>query len=398
MASEASKLKLGLFVIFAIGALVTIVLALGSGQFGAEHVNVATLVDDSVQGLEVGSPVKLRGVKVGRVTTIVLDGGANTPRQLIIIRMAVEAKLLGNIPEPPEPNGKTSHADFFTDAVSKGLRASLILSGITGLKYVELDYFLTPEQVQRENAILDVASGNDPKLQAKAAILRQRRELAERIAEPHVIYIPCESSSFKKLEDTVTETIDRIAEVEFVEIATDLRALFARLNELLADERVETALSDFVDTVGTVKRMSAMVETAMEKSFVTDVAQITANIRELSEKLNAVVDTADRLLTNEDLKNAVRVVTEALPHITRIITRVEQEVDHLDLGHASDNLAKTFGNIQGAANAVTDMGGDLKRSLDELERTARAIRRFTEFLDEHPAALIRGRPIPGGKE
>lgn len=398
MASEAHKLKLGFFVVVASAALVTIVLALGSGQFGAEHVNLATLVDDSVQGLEVGSPVKLRGVKVGRVAEISLDGGANVPRRLIIVRMAVEAKLLGNIPDAPEHNGETQYARFFEDAVSQGLRASLILSGITGLKYVELDYFLTPEQVQRENAILDAGPGDNAKLKARVTVLRQRKEFAERFAKLSVIYIPCESSSLKKLEETVTDTIDRIAEVEFVEIAKDLRTLFTRLNELLADERVETALTDFADALQTVKRMSTMLETTMENSFVPDVAHITANLRDLSGKLNTLVDTVDRLLANEDLENAVRTVTEALPQVTQIITRVEQEVDHLDLGRTSENLAKTFGVVQGAANTVSDMGGDMKRSLDELERTARAIRRLTEFIEEHPAALVRGRPVPVKKK
>ncbi|MBT3374608.1 MAG: MCE family protein [Lentisphaerae bacterium] len=394
MASEAHKLKLGLFVVLALAALVTIVLALGSGRFGAESVNLATMVDDSVQGLEVGSPVKLRGVKVGRVTDISLDGGSDVPRRLIVVQMALEPKLLGSIPEAPAANGQTQYDAFFAGAVAQGLRASLILSGITGLKYVELDYFLTPEQVALEDTLRQAPPDENRKHQARAAALRQREAFAERFAQLRVIYIPCESSSFKKLEETVTDTIDRIAEVKFVEIAQNLLTLSTRVNDLLADERVEIALNDFFDTVKTIKRMSTMVETTMEKSFVKDVAEITSNIRELSGKLNDLVDTANRFLANEDLKSAVRTVTEALPHITKIITQVEKEVGKLNLGNASEDLSKTFSDVRGAANTVSGMGGNIKRSLDELERAARAMRRLTEFIEEHPSALIRGRPLP----
>ena len=48
------------------------VVALGVGTIFQKKALVETYIDESVQGLDVGSPVKFRGVPVGKVETISL--------------------------------------------------------------------------------------------------------------------------------------------------------------------------------------------------------------------------------------------------------------------------------------------------------------------------------------
>ena len=45
-------------------------LALGAGNVFKRTVTIETYFDESVQGLDVGSAVKYRGVQIGRVTRI----------------------------------------------------------------------------------------------------------------------------------------------------------------------------------------------------------------------------------------------------------------------------------------------------------------------------------------
>ena len=72
MSKKVSKTAIGAFVLGAIVLLVAGVLVLGAGKFFTkEHVYV-TYFDGSVKGLNVGSPVMFRGVKVGEVKDITL--------------------------------------------------------------------------------------------------------------------------------------------------------------------------------------------------------------------------------------------------------------------------------------------------------------------------------------
>src|SRR6266536_1709719 len=70
MSAKANYFKLGLFVIGATVALVLLLVILGSGKWFQSKTVVETYFDESVQGLDVGSKVKYRGVNVGEVTKI----------------------------------------------------------------------------------------------------------------------------------------------------------------------------------------------------------------------------------------------------------------------------------------------------------------------------------------
>src|SRR3984893_19232206 len=70
MSAQANFFKLGLFVIGATVVLVLLLLILGSGRWFQSKVAIETYLNESAQGLEVGSKVKYRGVVVGEVTKI----------------------------------------------------------------------------------------------------------------------------------------------------------------------------------------------------------------------------------------------------------------------------------------------------------------------------------------
>ena len=93
---------------------------------------------ESVQGLEVGAPVKYRGVTIGRVTDIGLvsaeyggrqpiDAASATPIGWCSCAIVVDTTKIGQMPDTAE-------------AVALGLRARLASQGITGLSYLELDF------------------------------------------------------------------------------------------------------------------------------------------------------------------------------------------------------------------------------------------------------------------
>ena len=70
MTQESRHFKIGLFVVASIALTLGAVLWLGGGALFQRAIYLETYLDESVQGLEVGAPVKLRGVRLGTVDSI----------------------------------------------------------------------------------------------------------------------------------------------------------------------------------------------------------------------------------------------------------------------------------------------------------------------------------------
>lgn len=113
MASQKTKFALGLFVTCGIGMVFLAVIWLGMSRYFKKGQYYATYFNESVQGLDVDSPVKYRGVSVGRVERIVVAPDANLIQ--VVLKIEPDQKLDNNIV------------------------AQLKSVGITGSMFVELD-------------------------------------------------------------------------------------------------------------------------------------------------------------------------------------------------------------------------------------------------------------------
>jgi ABC-type transporter Mla subunit MlaD len=68
--NKLSYFKIGLFVISASVLAIIGILVLGAGALFQRTALVETYIEESVQGLDIGSPMKFRGVQVGKVEEI----------------------------------------------------------------------------------------------------------------------------------------------------------------------------------------------------------------------------------------------------------------------------------------------------------------------------------------
>ena len=113
MATRSQKIKLGIF-LAAAGALFagTVLVFAGLAFLSDEDVYYVRF-SESVSGLEVGAPVKLRGVRVGSVTNIRLDPD---DIELVRVTLAIDADT----------------------PVQQDASALMMMQGITGLRFVEI--------------------------------------------------------------------------------------------------------------------------------------------------------------------------------------------------------------------------------------------------------------------
>jgi len=137
--SNPNYFRLGIFVLAAIGALLTVILIFGSGQFFKKSFMVETYVKQSVTGLDAGAAVRFRGVKIGQVTLIALSGDLyekEVPmaqkQEYVVVRMQIYGDAI-----------EKNHLETF---IKDNLRARIRSMGITGVNYVELDFYPSATQ------------------------------------------------------------------------------------------------------------------------------------------------------------------------------------------------------------------------------------------------------------
>ena len=125
--------RLGIFVLTGIALIVSLILIFGTGQIFKKTMMTETYIEQSIIGLDIGAPVRFRGVKLGQVTSIRLSGNLyenDKPlaerREYVVVRMKIDinqAEILGS-----------------TGKLPSDLRARIKSQGITGVNYIELDY------------------------------------------------------------------------------------------------------------------------------------------------------------------------------------------------------------------------------------------------------------------
>lgn len=125
--------RLGIFVFTGIAVIISLILIFGTGQIFKKTMMTETYIEQSIIGLDIGAPVRFRGVKLGQVTSIRLSGNLyenDKPlaerREYVVVRMKIDinqAEILGS-----------------TGKLPSDLRARIKSQGITGVNYIELDY------------------------------------------------------------------------------------------------------------------------------------------------------------------------------------------------------------------------------------------------------------------
>ena len=160
---------------------------------------------------------------------------------------------------------------------------------------------------------------------------------------------------------------------------------------------------------GSVSRLDILqgkVEKALER--ISDLP-----LDETIEQVRSTLASAQRLLDNGDLKGALANLRRALETADRTIARSERTLDHVDglvgdvrttLSGAQDTmktvdttlerLDTTLATIDRNVERTADTQHQTIRSIDELNELLRAVRQLVDTLQQHPEALLQGKPEP----
>lgn len=144
MSARANYFKIGVFVVAGFFLLAAGLIFLGAGNVFRPRLYLETYIDGTVQGVDVGSPVKFRGVQIGRISRIDFCFNEYGPQpgegrlDYVYLEMEVNVQVFrGMFTEDVR--------SVIEDAVEQGLRVKLQPQGITGLNFAELNYVADPE-------------------------------------------------------------------------------------------------------------------------------------------------------------------------------------------------------------------------------------------------------------
>ncbi len=329
MKTKLSPSLVGLFVMGALLLAGVGVVTFGNVSLFTQPSRFTVFFDESVHGLDLGSPVKFRGVRVGRVADIRLRYDPASQRSEIEIVCEFSRDTIADAGGGALNMGDRAQLKKFVD---EGLRARLGLIGLaTGLLFVELD-FLDP----RQHPVTHSTFAND----TYPVIPAVRSTTAEFMAGLEEITV--------KLRAVDVATLAR----ETTGFVTDARR---QLNALDLPQLVN-------ESTQTVRAARAIVENPVWQTALNNANGAITDLRGVIAKIDGQVGpTAENL-------NAV-------------LTQAKAAVD------AFNAAAQT---VRQFVSAQQGLGADADTAVRRITEAADAVRRLVEFLERNPAALITG--------
>ncbi|EHM01020.1 hypothetical protein HMPREF9946_02337 [Acetobacteraceae bacterium AT-5844] len=327
--------RVGALILFGLALAVGSILFLTSGRIGDGALTFETYLSESVTGLEVGAPVRYRGVRIGQVTEVGLVNAAYRPAsaseaiaafQLVLVRFAVD------------PGRSTMRDDTGVErAVRNGLRARLSSQGITGVSYIELDFVNSDRFPERDWPWT-----------------------------PSYPVIPSVPSTVAQVQNAAEQVMLRIQQAPLEEILRNVTDLTGALSRQTGqDGDVTRTFREAADTLAALRQA------------VTD-ADLAGTMREL----RSVADNLNQLTGSEDLRRTLASVSTAAAELRTAMARLPGAISSLE------------GTVRAARGVTQDTNADLAPILRDLRAVASNLRDTTEMLRRAPGAAIFGAPPP----
>lgn len=347
--NKLSYFKIGLFAISAIVLAVIGIIVLGVGSLFQRTALVETYIEESVQGLDIGSPMKFRGVLVGKVEDITLTSAVyNTRRRYVLVRVGITSNLFEfPLADPDDP--------AFRSELERGFRVRLAAQGLTGVAYLEADY-LDPER--------------NPPLEIDW--------------QPRYPYVPSARSRIVQLSDSVESILQNFEQLDIPRLMTSVDRSLAAITKMAEGADVEKvgaqASALLTEIRETNRRLKDLVASPDLKSAVADAAAATAGARQIIER-------AEKPLNQ---------MLDDLPRAAESLERLAKRLDSVlaDLPDAGGQLRQT---LQRLNRLISGQQQDIETTVDNLRSISENLKELTDDSRKYPSQVFFGVPPPPSK-
>jgi phospholipid/cholesterol/gamma-HCH transport system substrate-binding protein len=236
MAKQTTNLIIGLFVILGFALGVVAIIWVGATSYFQKGATYVSYFDESVQGLQVDSSVKFRGVDVGRVETI---------------RVAPDNRLIGVVMKI------NMRANLQKNAV-----AQLKAAGITGIMFVELD----------------LKKPGEPDLSPKIDFPSEYPIIATRPSE------------IQRLVSGINQIVTKFNQVDAKGISEQLIATTKAMEDFLKGKQMTSIMARVDAAAGNLERLTARADKTLNG---LQLEQVLADARETLSGARTMIATVN---------------------------------------------------------------------------------------------------------
>lgn len=318
MAKQVNRAMIGGFVLIAVGIMAASVLIFGSGDLFKKSLEYVLYFQESVKGLNVGSPVLYRGFPVGEVKRVVIHADVTEYKDNVLVYVEIFPESVVVVTENME---LSNWKDRLSDLIDRGLRAQLVpQSLITGKLVIELNVYAD----------------------ATAAVLKN--------LDPEYDEIPTIPSTLSKLEAA-------LANLDLEKISKKLVSILTSADRILKNPDIDASIHEFkgalVDTRKLVRNVDSKVDPLTDNlnSTLTDARKLAnhvdGKVDPLAQALMEALESADSALksvddlvgkrspTRAELDYALKEIAGAARSLRILADYLEQHPEALLKGKAS---------------------------------------------------------------
>ncbi|WP_437923294.1 MlaD family protein [Sorangium sp. So ce291] len=288
MSSPTNYFKIGLFVLLGLAAAFATAVAFGANQVERKTLAYTTYFNESVQGLDIGSPVKYRGVNIGTVAAIEIA----PDRRHVQVGAELDLESIRRLGlTETAPPGEAGPIRF---SVPPELRTQLQSQGITGVKFLAIDFF-------------------DP----------ETNPLPQLPFEAPTNYIPAAPSLMKSIEDSIVRAADSLPAM-----AEQISSALSHIDTMLAQLQSENLAEK---TVLTLENVNAMLADLRGTVKGINQAKIPEKAASTLVKMDAAVARLDGVLQrfggDDGLVASATRATDAFGEVGRSAHGTTDEID-----------------------------------------------------------------------
>jgi phospholipid/cholesterol/gamma-HCH transport system substrate-binding protein len=302
MARKASKFMIGLFVTVGVSIGLIAVIWIGAFKYFEKGATYVTFFNESVQGLQVDSAVKYRGVEVGRVEKIRVAPDSKLIEVVMKIDLRGElereyvaqlkaAGITGivfielNRKEPGEPNlsPPITFASEYPMVASKPSDMSQIVSSVQVIleDLKKIDTAGISSQIKSTLTVVEATVGNLNRVIGTVENALAKGKLEDLLMEV--------KNSLGKIQHLVSNAEDELQGLNLAKTGAHLETTTARIEKIVSSGEIEKILAEAHETVA---KLNQVIEGLDRRSVaVTNDIKVTSeNLKRASESLEMLVE------------------------------------------------------------------------------------------------------------
>lgn len=365
MSIKANYLKIGVFVVLTCSLLLAGVVFWGSKRFRQKKYFVETYIDQSVQGLTVGSPVYSRGVQVGEVADIAfvtaiydLPEGSEAWNKYggyvyVLIALTYDRLL-----------ARADPAESVKTIVEKGFRLRISSNPLTGIAYLQGD-LLDPE----EHPPLAIGW------------------------KPEHVYIPWSPSVLSEFVTELENVMNRFKELDVEGLIGNAKTLLADLDQAVVDVRMGV-LSQKAETL--VANADRMITDARSMLRATETTTAPTTVEDILDRVDRTVEDLHEAVLNADIQGFSDEGKQLLVELRQSNRKLQTILRSTETTEPPTAIDQVLAEVDTAVRRINlllkQYAPSIQTSVGNIAETSENLKEATEGIKRQPSKLLFSQP------